>query len=798
MKNRPLGVTMLAAVLWLLTAACYADEPRQVLFDEAGDDPLCVQQPAGLDVDSCLEADDADIAWRCVAQLVDPEQACPAAPPNWNVRRLFATPGIDDSPPLPRGLRGFCAFETTLSQPQPCAALDSPQFVAVDADSMAVVALADSLQSLSSEALREHFLLAAGQAAVPVAGNDAGPPPVRIAIADTQASSATPWLEPSSRSGHGHALVHMARDLVCRDATNCGVEVTTELALPYTCFERAECDALVAANACSDVRGCPDPQNGGFLGTPVTVAEAIHRAVVTRRTGLQERLIINLSVGWDPLFDERATGGTRSGTQAVIEALKEATCRGAIVFAAAGNRFGGPQRQTGPLSPARFETFAAPGEAECNAFLAPQTVAEGADFVSGVSRPLVHAVSSVRADNSTVLTRAGGEPALVAFGDHAAANTEPGAGQRYSETLTGTSVGSLVAAAAGASSWYYARALPPATLVDNLYASGSTVPSAVSGASRVADFCLSQPCAPAHRIDVCRAVAARCASGGSGCPAQSTLTCPPLYATQPIVPRDDIAALYEATAVADEAVRTLSFVQVADACAAGDYKLNHDGSADAAVPCPHVQYHAIQATPWVRGQPDEQNCPNCGTHFSSPGSLYVEIPESFGYDLDDGTLVCGAQAFRLSRLLRPGQRYRLSDVPESCIGEGLTLGFKISDGGRPASTVSDIMIITADSDSDGLPDSNDNCTAVANPDQLDTDGDAIGNACDPDIATPNDCLVNFLDLAAMRAAFFSSAGSAGWNADADFNGDGVINFFDLVVLRAAFFGPPGPSASGCN
>jgi hypothetical protein len=90
-----------------------------------------------------------------------------------------------------------------------------------------------------------------------------------------------------------------------------------------------------------------------------------------------------------------------------------------------------------------------------------------------------------------------------------------------------------------------------------------------------------------------------------------------------------------------------------------------------------------------------------------------------------------------------------------------------------------------DSDGDGVSDTSDNCTLLANADQRDTDSDGFGNVCDPDL--DNSGFVNFTDLGLMKAAFF------GVDPDADFDGDGQVNFTDLGTMKAFFFQPPGPS-----
>ncbi|NNF67209.1 MAG: c-type cytochrome [Gammaproteobacteria bacterium] len=99
----------------------------------------------------------------------------------------------------------------------------------------------------------------------------------------------------------------------------------------------------------------------------------------------------------------------------------------------------------------------------------------------------------------------------------------------------------------------------------------------------------------------------------------------------------------------------------------------------------------------------------------------------------------------------------------------------------------------ADSDSDSVNDAADNCLAVANTSQRDTDGDNIGNACDGDVN--NDCIVNFNDLSIYADNFFQSG-----DLDTDNNGDGITNFADLQIMSSQFFGAPGPSGffNACN
>lgn len=75
-----------------------------------------------------------------------------------------------------------------------------------------------------------------------------------------------------------------------------------------------------------------------------------------------------------------------------------------------------------------------------------------------------------------------------------------------------------------------------------------------------------------------------------------------------------------------------------------------------------------------------------------------------------------------------------------------------------------VPLANPDMDGDGVPDSADNCPAVANPDQRDTDGDGIGDACDPTPGSNAGCAIGLGTLVANDRRFSLSVVSTSGGA----------------------------------
>lgn len=93
-----------------------------------------------------------------------------------------------------------------------------------------------------------------------------------------------------------------------------------------------------------------------------------------------------------------------------------------------------------------------------------------------------------------------------------------------------------------------------------------------------------------------------------------------------------------------------------------------------------------------------------------------------------------------------------------------------------------------DTDMDGTLDGVDNCSAVSNEDQRDTNHDGFGNVCDADLNNSN-TPTNTVDFGLFRQAY----GHKGNNLDADFNGDNIVNTVDFGMFKHMFGKLPGPS-----
>ncbi|MCA9543167.1 MAG: hypothetical protein KC613_02225, partial [Myxococcales bacterium] len=169
---------------------------------------------------------------------------------------------------------------------------------------------------------------------------------VRVAVLDTVPHGMTRVDAAEGVSPHGLDMARAVQQGACGASVSCPVRVVTELALD-----------LVPGRVGGSRRG--DPALGGAYGDPGSLAVAIHKA--TERWLAEDdssRLVLVIPAGWTPMAAD-------PGAEAVLLALQQARCFGAVTVAAFGNAGDGAadagRVPRGPLCPACFADEAVPG-----------------------------------------------------------------------------------------------------------------------------------------------------------------------------------------------------------------------------------------------------------------------------------------------------------------------------------------------------------------------------------------------------------------------------------------------------
>jgi Trypsin/Bacterial Ig domain/Dockerin type I domain len=163
--------------------------------------------------------------------------------------------------------------------------------------------------------------------------------------------------------------------------------------------------------------------------------------------------------------------------------------------------------------------------------------------------------------------------------------------------------------------------------------------------------------------------------------------------------------------------------------------------------------------------------------FGSPLTVGIVTPPAHGT-----AAVTGSPGTASGILVHytPGAGYTGSD----------SLVYSVTDG-VSSDTATVTLTVLADADHDGVPDTQDNCLLLYNPDQLDADGDGYGNLCDADLN--NSGTVTTADFALMRSVLGQPATFSALAAAADMNGSGTVTTADFGLLRARLGTAPGPS-----
>ncbi|MFZ5892795.1 MAG: S8/S53 family peptidase [Myxococcota bacterium] len=394
------------------------------------------------------------------------------------------------------------------------------------------------------------------------------PHPVRVAVIDTAANL---WSDPDNNP-HGKAVGLLAYDTACKDSPNCAVNVENYLALPL--YRDTEASPAVVRR---------DVLHGGAFGSHGDLARAILDAVDAMDSTPNARTILNLSVAYDSaaLIDALKPKPADYSNWVVLDALRYARCRGALIVAAAGNGPVPAQPDQLPGLPARWTQTRALSVNQCRArygIAQPQA--------SNQPAPLLYAVSALDFGAKPLLTtRGAGQSVLAAVGLSAVRQQPDGV---FTRTLSGSSMATASVSGIAAALWSHAPSLTPDEVIRTLYTASDLV-------SATPDFRPFEPIlAPntftnVHRITLCSAATA----GYATCLQPPVPTTPVEPGTLPSLPVPSPIQIGTAPTTTLTGVSPWDF-------------------------------------PWLWPQPEgEPGCGACGLTRTSPGLLSIIFRNSF-------------------------------------------------------------------------------------------------------------------------------------------------------------------------
>jgi hypothetical protein len=559
-----------------------------------------------------------------------PLVGCKTPPDLWEARLLFEYPGV----PTPPALLKYCLY-TWQGKARPTAAQRAALVTAInpmlmtyapvipveDPVVMGPLGFAQESRAFLRDRVREH---AGAMAELPQGAQ--APFKTRIAFPDTSPEE-TSGLIPDGRMAHGSILGWLARELSSSPglAPVTASHVTTGIALPQVDNDKE------------------DLLQGGYFGTRGQLAEAIYRVTAAWRakaedpTNPQPRLVVNLSVGWEPTDGcSKATGATslQVPARAVFEAITHANCMGAAVIAAAGNYPGKDawgKKVTvpdEPVCPAAWAQLPAPTLDKCQTFMGnskydgmyvPFQLPVPARSVpaDGIDNPLLFAVGGVDFGRRRIdETRANAFPKHAAIATHASAAP---AGKDLPPSITGTSVASAVVSAIAGTAWAYRPELTAPELMNVVYWTGQSI-------GQNSSFGTTTP-TQVRAASLCHTLRVVCAPNAQGqvppaCPSQ-LLTCSypkPSPDANPPLPARQIDLLEDLFKLSTRI----------------DVNVGPDLLGN---PAPNESFPAACVPPWVYPQPIRPPCGACAFKLNRDlGIPALDVLIDSGFD---GTLSLG-------------------------------------------------------------------------------------------------------------------------------------------------------------